>query len=92
MELKKLKDEDKALLVEVSGETQTVTNALREELWNDNTVIEAAHIKEHPYLAQPKVFVKTQRGDPATALEKAAGRVVEQAKEFQAEFKKAIKK
>jgi DNA-directed RNA polymerase subunit L len=92
VELKKLKEDNNTLLVEVGQETLTVTNALREELWNDKNVIEAAQIKEHPYLAQPKVFVKTDKGSPAVALEKAAERVSAQAKEFREEFKKAAKK
>ena len=92
MELKKIKEDEKTLLLEVSGETFTVTNALREELWNDKSVTESAQIREHPYLSQPKVFVKTERGSPAAALEKAAERISSQAKEFREEFKKALKK
>jgi DNA-directed RNA polymerase subunit L len=92
MELKKIKEDDRTLLLEVGKETFTVTNALREELWNDKSVVEAAQIREHPYLSQPKVFVKTDKGSPAVALEKAAERISSQAKEFREEFKKALKK
>ena len=52
MELKKIKENDKSLLVEVAGESFTVTNAMREYLWDDKSVSEAAQIKEHPYLSQ----------------------------------------
>jgi len=92
MELKKLKENDKTLMVEVSGESFTLTNAIREYLWDDKSVSEAAQIKEHPYLSQPKIFVKTDRGAPATALEKAAEKIVEDAKEFKQKFKDASKK
>lgn len=92
MELKKIKEDKDTLLLEVGQETFTVTNALREELWNDKSVTEAAQIREHPYLSQPKVFVKTDKGSPVAALEKAAQRISSQAKEFQTEFKKALKK
>lgn len=92
MELKKIKEDEKTLLLEVGGETFTVTNVLREELWNDKGVSESAQIREHPYLSQPKVFVKTERGSPISALEKAAERISQQAKEFREEFKKALKK
>jgi DNA-directed RNA polymerase subunit L len=92
MELKKVKEEKGLLLLEVGGETFTVTNALREELWNDKSVVEAAQIREHPYLSQPKVFVKTDKGSPEAALEKAAERISAQAREFQEEFKKALRK
>ena len=92
MELKKIKEDGNTLIVEVGGETFTVTNALREELWNDKSVSESAQIKEHPYLSQPKVFVKSNRGSPRTILEKTAERISDQAKEFKEEFKKALKK
>ena len=62
------------------------------ELWNDKSVSESAFIKEHPYLAEPKVFVKTEKSEPKIALEKAAQRIADQAKEFKEEFKKALKK
>lgn len=92
MELKVVKQDDKTLVLEVQGETVTVTNILRGELWEDRNVREAAQIKEHPYLAEPKVFVKTSRGKPQTALNKAADRIIKQTEEFTAEFKKALKK
>lgn len=92
MDLKVVKQEDKTLVLETSGETVTVTNVLRGELWEDPNVSEAAQIKEHPYLVEPKVFVKTSRGKPQTALNKAADRVVKQTEEFATEFKKGLKK
>ncbi len=92
MELKVIKKDDKSLLLEVAGESVALTNALREELWEDKSVSEAAQIKEHPYLSQPKIFVKNYKGEPTTALEKSAERIESFAKEFQNEFKKALKK
>lgn len=92
MELKVVEKDEKKMILEVKGETVTLTNLLKSELWNDKAVSEAAQIKKHPYLDEPKVFVKVSRGDPKTALEKAADRIAEQAKEFREEFKKALKK
>ena len=92
MELKKVKEDDKTLIVETIGETFTVTNAIREALWDDSSVSEAAQIREHPYLSNPKIFVKTSRGSPLVALEKAAEKIEAQAKEFQELFKKELKK
>ena len=91
MELKVIKEDEKTLFLETTGETYTLTNTVREELWNDKNVSEAADIKEHPYLAQPKIFVKVSKGSPRAALEKAAERVAEKAKEFKEEFKKALR-
>lgn len=92
MQLKTVEEDEKKIILEVGGETVSFVNLIREELWNDKSVSEAAHIKEHPYLAQPKIFVKTDRGSPKTALEKAATRIEDQAKEFKEAFKKALKK
>jgi len=92
MELKKIKEDEKTLLVEAVGESFTLTNAVREYLWDDKSVSEAAQIKEHPYLSQPKIFVKTDRGSPVTALEKASEKLVDDAKEFKQKFKDALKK
>lgn len=92
MELKVVKQDEKTLLVECTGETFTLTNVIKDELWMDKNVSEAAQIREHPYLSQPKIFVKTSRGLPQTALDKAAERVENQAKEFKEEFKKSLKK
>ncbi len=92
MELKTVKQDEKTLIVEVVGETRGFANLISEELWEDKSISEAAQIKGHPYLDQPKIFVKTDRGSPATALEKATDRILDQVKEFREEFKKALKK
>lgn len=92
MELKVVKQDDKILELEIKGETVALTNLLRQELLEDKNVDEAAQIKEHPYLAEPKIFVKTERGSPVTALEKASERIDSQLSEFREKFKAALKK
>jgi DNA-directed RNA polymerase subunit L len=91
MELKVIKEDEKTLFIEATGETYTLTNTIREELWNDKNVSEAADVKEHPYLSQPKIFVRVTKGSPKEALEKAAERIAEKAREFAEEFKKLKK-
>ncbi|MCS7105832.1 MAG: DNA-directed RNA polymerase subunit L [Candidatus Aenigmarchaeota archaeon] len=92
MELRVIKKDEKILELEIRGETYTLTNLLREELWNDKSVLESAQIKEHPYLSEPKIFVKVSRGSPEVALEKACDRLISKLEEFKEEFKKALKK
>lgn len=92
MDLKVIKEDENRLILELKGETIGFANALRDELWRDKDVTEAAHIKEHPYLSESKIFVKVNRGNPRTTLEKAASRIEDHAKEFKEEFKKALKK
>jgi len=91
MELKKVKEDEKTLIVEMSGESITLPNLIRDELWNDKNVSEAAYIKEHPYLAEPKIFVKVKRGKPITALKKVSNRTMNQLEEFKEKFKSALK-
>jgi DNA-directed RNA polymerase subunit L len=92
MEVKITKEEKDTILVELGGETISFANLLRQESWDDKSTSEAAHMKEHPYLSQPKVFVKSSRGSPREILEKSAERIADQTKEFKEEFKKALKK
>ncbi|MEM5855384.1 MAG: DNA-directed RNA polymerase subunit L [Candidatus Aenigmatarchaeota archaeon] len=91
MELRIVDEDERTIFLECVDETHTLTNTIREELWNDKNVSEAADVKEHPYLSQPKIFVKVTKGSPKEALEKAAERIAEKAREFGEEFKKALK-
>jgi DNA-directed RNA polymerase subunit L len=91
MDLKVVKQDDKKLLLEIKGEGLTLPNLVREELWKDDNVDEAAYIKEHPQLSEPKIFVSVKRGEPVTALKKASNRIVNQIVEFREQFKKALK-
>ena len=92
MEVKIVKEDKESVLVEVGGETISFANLLRQESWTDKSTSEAAHMKEHPYLSQPKVFVRSNKGSPKVILEKTAERISDQSKEFKEEFKKALKK
>mgnify|MGYP001585936495 CR=1 FL=1 len=92
MELKKIEDSGKRLIVEFDGETVAFTNMIKDKLWEDSSVKEAATIKEHPYLSKPKILVETSRGSPQTALEKATEKLLDETKEFRDKFKDALKK
>ncbi len=72
MEVKPIKQDKNMLLVEVKGDTIGFANLVREELWNNKEVEEASSIKEHPYLAEPKIYVKTKGEKPKKVLQDAA--------------------
>jgi len=92
MEVRALRKGKNMLLVELKGDTKSFANLIREELWNDKNVSEAAAIKEHPYIAEPKIFVKTKgKASPHSALMKAAKRVDVKVEELKREFKRALK-
>ncbi len=91
MELNVLKKEDNILEIELKGESIGFANLIKEELWNDSNIDEAAYIKEHPYMSEPKIYVKTKKKDPKIALEDAIKRIEVQLKDFEEEFKRALK-
>ena len=91
MELNVLKKEDNLLKIEFKGESIGFVNLIEEELWNDNSVDEAACIKEHPYMSEPKIYLKTKRKDPKIVLEDAIKRIEVKLKDLEEEFKRALK-
>jgi DNA-directed RNA polymerase subunit L len=92
MELKAVKQDEKKLILELREGTIGFVNLLRDELWRDPSIKEAAAIREHPYLAEPKILVAVSRGSPQSALEKTTESLIEQTKEFREKFKAALKK
>jgi len=90
MEVVKIKGDEKSALIEVREETFTLTSALEEQLWEDKNVTEAASFREHPYLSEPKIWVKVKKGDVKEALEKAAESLIDIIKEFREKFSKAL--
>ena len=92
MEVKKIKEENNNLILELAGESKTFANLIREEVWNSDGVSEAAAIQEHPYMEQPKLFLKMEgRYSHKKALEDAAKRIEVKVKEFEKEFSRAFK-
>ncbi len=68
MEVKVLEKTKDLLKLEIVGETHTLCNLLREELWNQDVDIAAYHI-EHPLVSNPVLVVSSK--DPKKSLEKA---------------------
>lgn len=92
MELKIVDKGEDFVKIEVKGESISFVNLIKEELWNDEDVLEAAWIKEHPYMAEPKLYVKMRgKSKPEVAIEKALKRIRVKVKELEEEFKRALK-
>ena len=91
MQLNVIKKDKTLLEVEVKGESVGFVNLVKEELWNDKGVDEVAHIKEHPYMDEPKLYVKTKRKKPKGVIKNAIERIKVQTKDFEKEFKRALK-
>lgn len=92
MELKKIEDNGKRMIIEFDGETIAFVNMIKDKLWEDSSVKEAATIQEHPYLSKPKILVEVSRGSPQAALEKSTEKVLDETKEFREKFREALKK
>lgn len=88
MEVNVLEKDKEKMKIEVKGESFTLTQLLAKTLWRQGS--EAASVKEHPVLEQPKIIVKAS--NPKKALEKAASSVEEICEELKKDFKSALKK
>ncbi|MBI4167548.1 MAG: hypothetical protein HY515_01185 [Candidatus Aenigmarchaeota archaeon] len=89
MKLNVIENSDKKANIELEGESETLANLLRKKLWESGAK-QAAFMREHPYLAMPKVIVYGK--NPMKMLDNAAQKIIDQAKEFQTEFKRALSK
>ena len=89
MEIKKIKEENNFLQIEVIGETSTFLNLLKEVLYEDKNVKSAAFADIHPLVKKPQILLRTEKGKPETALKEAAERVKKMAEDFEDKFKKA---
>jgi DNA-directed RNA polymerase subunit L len=85
------KDEKKKLILEIAGESETLTHLLREKLWEFKEVKEAAHIREHPLLAEPKILVHVRRGRARTALSEATRKLIAEVRQLRRLFERALK-
>ncbi len=92
MEVNVIKEDKNTLLAELKGETISFANLIKEELWNDKNVEEAAAIKEHPYMSEPKIFVKTREVKPQKALQESIKRLESKLKELKKEVDSSIGK
>ena len=53
MNIKVLLDEKEKLSVELGGDTQTVSQVIAKQVWAEGG--EAAAVREHPFLLEPKI-------------------------------------
>ena len=92
MELNKIKEDNDMIEIELKGESVGFANLIKEELWNDENVDETAYVKEHPYMAEPKIYLKMKgKSSPRVALERAIKRLHAKLEELEKEFNKALK-
>ncbi len=88
MEINILEDKPTRLVFELKGEDHTLCNALREELWNDESVTVSAYNIAHPLVGVPKFIIETKDKEPKKALKDAIARL----KKRNSDIKKALSK
>ncbi|MFQ6020673.1 MAG: RpoL/Rpb11 RNA polymerase subunit family protein [Candidatus Aenigmatarchaeota archaeon] len=88
MNLRIIEENKDRLELEIEGEPHTLTQLLATQAWKERG--EAASIKEHPFMKEPKIVVMG-RG-PRKILERSAKSIQRQCDEFKEEFIRALKK
>lgn len=88
MEITVLESKKHRIVFELRGVDHTFCNALKQELWNDETVKVSAYAISHSLVGVPK-FVVESTGDVKEALSAASKRLQKRNKEFLAAFEKA---
>ena len=90
MEIKVQENTKKRMVFELVGANHTFCNALKKELWNDNSIRAAAYKVDHPLIGIPKFIVETNgQKDAKSVVKSAVSRLKKINKEFVDGFKKA---
>jgi DNA-directed RNA polymerase subunit L len=87
MELNVIETTKKKLIFELKGADHTCCNVLKDELWNDKSVIVATYNIKHPLIGIPKFILETDGKDPKKTLLDAVARLSKKNKEFLTKFK-----
>lgn len=89
MEIKVLEETKNRIVFEIPGESHTLCNALKRELWKNEDVRIATYSIKHPLIGTPKMIVETGPGtNPRKALVKAAEALKEKVSTFKTSFSK----
>jgi DNA-directed RNA polymerase subunit L len=89
MKLVLLESNDKKMILEVRGENHTFLSLLRENAWDAGSK-QVSYTIEHPYLSEPKLVIRAD--NPKKMLDTAAQMIIDQAKEFEKEFRRVSAK
>lgn len=75
MKITALEKKKNKLIIEIAGETHTLLNVIKDELWNDSNVKVSGYNIEHPLTSEPKLIVQTTSVDALDAVKDAVKRV-----------------
>jgi len=88
MDLEVIEQTENKLVIEIKGEDHTLLNLLREAAWRAGAD-QAAYMREHPYLTEPKLIIRGK--NPKRILQKAIQLVIDDLKEAKQEFSRILR-
>ncbi|OGM02544.1 hypothetical protein A3K72_02015 [Candidatus Woesearchaeota archaeon RBG_13_36_6] len=91
MEINIIEESKNKMIFEIKGESHTLANLLKKELWNDKNVTAAGYHIKHPLIGTPKMVIETSGTTPINALEDAINRLKKKNKDFAGVFKRKVK-
>ena len=86
MEIKILVNEKNMLEMELTDIDQSLAQLLAEKLSAEKSVEFAAFKLEHPMIANPKIIVKTKKGDPEKLVLEKLEEIKKEVKDFKTRF------
>ncbi len=92
MEFKVVEESKNKIVADLVGESHTLANALRKELWNDSHVKVSGYHIEHPLKNIPRLVVETDgKESPRDALVEASKRLKKDLDKVKKAFTKDLK-
>jgi len=88
VEIEILEEEKNKIKFKVTGETHTILNLIRNELFKDENVDFAGYMVEHPLVGGAIFTVATSKGNPKIAIKKAIERIQKKLSKVESEIKK----
>jgi DNA-directed RNA polymerase subunit L len=91
MDVKILTNEKNVLEMELKGADQSLAQLLAERLGEDKDVEFASFKVEHPIVGEPKIYVRTKKGEPGKLVLEKLDEIKKEVTEFKAQFRDIVK-
>ena len=91
MEIKILVNEKNTLEMDMSDVDQSLVQLLAEKLCQDKDVEFASFKVEHPVIGNPKLYVRTKKGDPAKLVLEKLDELKKETADFKKQFLEVVK-
>jgi len=91
MEVKILTNEKNVLEMELKGADPSLAQLLAEKLSDEKDVEFASSKVEHPLLGEPKLYIRTKKGEPGKLVLEKLEEIKKEVSDFRAQFKDIVK-